>query len=150
MATTKTYTNRAKAFLFGLIAGLFYIIPLVITAIINGEKLFKDTGTSLTFFSVLLIIFFVIFAKKLVKKICGAVTIVGFTSIIMLVLSIAIKNIVDQLFIISVASVIGSVLAWLPTRIANEFFKNAKADNGDLRADLSVKQVLHNIFGFAV
>lgn len=147
LVANKVYTNRAKAILFAIIAGVAYAIPLAICAIINSEKLFKDTGTSLTFFSVLLIIFFVIFAKKLVKKICGAVTVIGFASIVMLILSVAVRNLIDQLYIISIASVIGAVLAWLPTQIATVFAKYSKDDKGALKADLTLKDVLQQLFG---
>lgn len=147
MARNKVYTNRAKSIFFALLACVAYSIPLIICAIINSEKLFKDTGTSLTFFSVLLIIFFIIFAKKLVKKICGAVTVVGFASIVMLILSVAVRNLVDQLYIISIASVIGAVLAWLPTQIATVFSKYSKDNKGVLKADLTLKDVLQQLFG---
>lgn len=150
MASNKVYTNRAKAIFFAFLSCVAYLIPLIICAIINSEKLFKDTGTSLTFFSVLSIIFFIIFAKKLVKKICGVITVVGFASLVMLILSVAVRNLIDQLYVISIASLIGACLSWLPTRIATEYNKNAKDDKGGLRADLRLADVMHNIFGVTV
>lgn len=150
MATKKTYTNRAKALGFAVISLLLYLTPLIILAIYNREKLFKDASTGLTFFSVLIIIFALVFAKKLVKQVCGVITIAGFVSLVMLILSVAIKSFVDDLFIISVASLIGSVLAWYPTRIATVFNDFSKDDSGKLRADLTVKDVNNIIFGLFV
>lgn len=147
---TKKYSNRAKAILFTGIALLLYLIPLTILAILNRERLFKEAGTSLTFFSILIIIFFVIFAKKLVKQICGIITVAGFASIVMLLLSVAIRSFVDDLFMISVVSLIGAVLAWYPTRVAQTFNEFAKDENGKLRADLTLKEVNNILFGIAI
>lgn len=149
MANNK-YSNRAKAILFTGIALLLYLIPLVILAIINRERLFKEAGTSLTLFSILIIIFFVIFAKKLVKQICGVITVAGFASIVMLLLSVAIRSFVDDLFMISIVSLIGAVLAWYPTRVAQTFNEFAKDENGKLRADLTLKEVNNILFGITV
>lgn len=150
MATKKKATNRAKALAFALIALLCYLIPLVIMAIYNRDKLFKDTGTSLTFFSILIIVFFVFFAKKLVKQICGVITVAGFVSLVMVILSVALKSFMDDLLTISLASLVGAILSWYPTRIAGTFNDFAKDDNGKLRSDLTVKDVNNIIFGLFI
>lgn len=123
---------------------------MLFTAALYSDKLFKDVGTSLTFFSILFIVFFLIFAKKIVKQICGVTTVVGFASLIMLILSIAIRNIVEQINIVATASLVGSALAWYPMRVASEFFKLSKDDKGFLRADLTLKDVNRIIFGIAI
>lgn len=146
----KNVSNKAKAVAFGAIAFVLYLIPLAILAIYNRDKLFKDSSTSLTFFSILIIVFIIFFAKKLVKRICGVVTIAGFASLVMVILSVALKSFMDDLFMISVCSLIGAVLAWYPTRIAGVFSEYAKDQNGKLRADLTVKDVNNIIFGLFV
>lgn len=150
MATAKKYSNRLKAIAFGAIAFVLYIIPLTVLVILNSDRIFKNTGTSLTFFSIIIIVFVLFFAKKLVKKICGIVTIAGFASLIMLILSVALKSFLDDLFIISIASLIGSVLAWYPTRVAQAFSEYDKDENGRLRADLTLKDINSIIFGISI
>lgn len=145
----RKYSNKAKAILFTSIALLLYLIPIVVIAIINKDRLFKETGTSLTFFSVLCLVFFLIFAKKLVKQICGVITIAGFASIVMLVLSLAIKSLVDNLMLISIASIIGATLAWYPTKVAQIFSECSKDQNGMLRADLTFRDVNNVLFGIS-
>lgn len=146
----KTYTNRAKALLFGAIALLLYLIPLGALALYNRERLFADKGTGLTLFSLIIIIFILFFAKKLVKQICGVITVAGFASLIMLIVSLVIKTFVDDLFIISVASLIGAVLAWYPTKVATVFIDFSQDDKGNLRSDLTLKTVNNIIFGFFI
>lgn len=150
MATKKKATNRAKALLFGAIALLLYLIPLTVLAIYNRERLFADKGAGLTFFSILIIIFFIFFAKKLVKQICGVITIAGFVSLVMVVLSVALKSFMDDLYVISLASLIGAVLSWYPTRVASTFSTYAKNEDGSLRSDLTVKDVNNIIFGIFI
>ncbi len=146
----RTYTNRAKALLFGAIALLLYLIPLGVLAFNNRERLFANKGTGLTLFSLLIIIFILFFAKKLVKQICGVITLAGFASLIMLIISLIIKSFMDDLFIISVASLVGAILAWYPTRVATVFIDFSKDDKGNLRSDLTLKTVNNIIFGFFV
>ena len=146
----RIYSNRAKAICFGAIALILYLIPLTVLAIYNWDRLFVDKGTGLTLFAVLIIIFFLFFAKKLVKQICGVITLAGFASLIMLIVSLVIKTFVDDLFIISVASLIGAVLAWYPTQVATVFNDFSKDDKGNLRSDLDVKTVNNIIFGFFI
>lgn len=146
----RTYTNRAKALLFGFVAVLLYLIPLVVLAILNWERLTENKGTGLTLFSVLIIVFFLFFAKKLVKQICGVITIAGFASLVMIILSLILKSFMDDLFIISIASLIGAVLAWYPTQVATVFNDFAKDDKGNLRSDLNLKTVNNVIFGFFI
>ena len=143
-------TNRAKAVGFAVIALICYLIPLVIMAIYNRDKLFKDTGTSLTFFSIIAIVFTIFFAKKLVKQICGVITVAGFASLVMVILSIALKSFMDDLFIISLASLVGAVLAWYPTQVATTFNTYAKDENGRPKADMTVKDVNNILFGLFI
>lgn len=150
MANNKIYTNRAKALLAGAIALALYLIPLVVLAIIYRDRLFKNTGSSLTLFSVLIIVFVIVFAKKLVKQICGVITVAGFASIILLLVSLAIRSFVDDLFTIALGSIIGSILAWYPTKVAQVFSEQSKTEDGKLRADLTLKGVNDVLFGLTI
>lgn len=150
MSNNKIYTNKAKAVLAGAIALLLYIIPLAVLAIIYRDRLFKDAGSSLTLFSMLIIIFGIVFAKKLVKQICGVITVAGFASLVMLILSLVIRTFVDDLFTIALGSIIGSILAWYPTKVAHTFSEYSKTEDGKLRADLTLKDVNNIIFGLTI
>lgn len=146
----KVYTNRAKAWGFTAIAVGCYALPLIVLACVRHDELFKDSGTSLSFFAMLLIVFFLVFCRKAIKRICEVTTVAGFTSAIILVVSLTCQGLFDNLFIISVCSIIGAVLAWYPTQIARIFSKHAMTDDGKLRTDLTVKQANILLFGLKI
>lgn len=150
MEEKKTLTNKGKSVIFSVLAVVLYAIPLVVMAIINKDKLFKNAETSLTFLSVGLIIAFVLFAKKVVKKICNITTIGVFGSLVVLIVSLALKNFLDEIYLISLTSLIGALIAWYPTQISRVYNKYALTDDGKPRNDITFKQANKLLFGFFI
>lgn len=121
-------TNKGKALMWSITAVLVYSIPLIILALTHTDKIFKSASTTLTFFSIVIIVLFVIFAKKAVKAICKVTTGLVFASLVGLVLAIGLRSLADDLILIFAVSLFGAVLAWLPlqlTGIYNGLSKNA-------------------------
>lgn len=150
MEEKKSLTNKGKGVLWYALAVLLYAIPLIVLAIINKDKLFKNAETGLTFFSVAIILAFVIFAKKIVKKICAITTVGVFGSLVVLIISVALKNFVGDIYYIALASLIGALLAWYPTQIGRVFNQYALNEDGSLRNDLTFKQANKLLFGFFI
>ena len=144
----KKLTNQGKAFMWGAAAIAIYAVPLLILAIIKKDKLFMQGETALTFFSIILIIFFIAFAKKVVKALCKVLTPLGFGSLVVLVVSLGLRALMDDLFLISLASLCGAVAAWYPYQLAGVYNRNAYDQNGDVKktVGLSFKEANEKLF----
>ena len=148
----KKLTNQGYAFAWSVFAFLIYITPLGVLAIIQKDKLFVSTGTTLTFFSCVIIVFCVIFAKRLVKMLSRALTPIGFASLVGLVLSIGIRALVDDLTLIFLASTLGAFAAWFPFQIAATYNKYAYDADGNVNKDpgMSTKECLDKMFQVSI
>lgn len=148
----KKLTNQGKAFMWGAAAIAIYAVPLVVLAIIKRDKLFTSGETALTFFSLMLIIFFIAFAKKIIKAICKVLTPLGFGSLIVLIVSLGLRAMMDDIFIISLASLCGAVAAWYPYQLAGVYNRNAYDQNGDVKktVGLSFKEANEKLFQISI
>lgn len=127
----KKLTNRGYELLFRAAAIVTYAIPLIVVAIINRGRLLNSPRTTLTFFSLMLIIFFVVFAKKTIKRICKSVTPLLFGSIIAIILSLGIRSFANDIVVVAFASAIGAVCAWYPYQLSEVYARNAYDDKGN-------------------
>lgn len=148
----KKLTNQGKSIVWGAAAIAIYAVPLVILAIVKRDKLFTSGETALTFFSIMLIIFFIAFAKKVVKALCKVLTPLGFGSLIVLLVSIGLRALMDDLFIISLASFCGAVAAWYPYQIAGVYSRNAYDQNGNVKktVGLSFTEANEKLFQISI
>ena len=128
----KKLTNQGWSFVWALIAFFAYAIPVTIIAIIEKDRFFADVGTSLTLVSIIAIVLFLVFCKKLVKRICGFLTPLWFGSLVILFISIGIKKIAQDLELIAITSLVASVIAWFPFQMASVYGDRAKDQNGDV------------------
>lgn len=142
--------NKGKGVAYATLSILLYSIPLIILGVIKREDLFTTAETSLTSLSVTMLIFFVVFAKKVVKGFCKALTPLGFGSLIVLLVSLGLKAFLDDLSLIATASLVGSILAWYPYQIAQVFSANNLDANGNEKAPLSFKQANAKLFSISL
>jgi FtsH-binding integral membrane protein len=146
----KKLNNKGKGIAFAILSIFIYSIPLVVLAILNHDRLFKTTETALTTFSVVGLLFFLFFAKKVVKGFCKVLTPFGFGSLVVMIISLGIKSFLDDLFIISVYSVIGSIMAWIPYQIGQVFNDNTEEKDGKPPKTLTVKQAFDKAMGSSI
>lgn len=142
--------NKGKGIAFAILSIIAYCIPLIILAILNKEKLITSPQTALTTFSVLALVFFFFFARKILKSFCKILTPLGFGSLILLLFSLALDSLLADLVMISAYSLIGSVLAWVPYQIGQVFLENSKAENGETPKTLTVKEACVKMFGQSI
>lgn len=142
--------NKGKGVAFATLSICLYAIPLIILGIIKRDELFKTSETALSSLSVVMILFFCFFAKKVVKSFCKALTPLGFGSLVVLLVALGLKSFLDDLVTISLASIIGSVLAWYPYQIGGIFTQNEKDANGNEKAPLSFKQANAQLFSISL
>lgn len=128
----KRLTNQGLSLVWGAVALFAYAAPLISVAIVKRDKIFANGTTALTFFSVVLIVLFVIFAKKIVKRICKVLTPLWFGSLVFLLVVLGLRSLLDDLYIIALASLIGSIIAWYPYQLAGVYNKRAYDENGDV------------------
>lgn len=152
MAKKKTLTNQSRAFIWGGVAILCYLTPIIISCIIFRDRLFKSGAKQLTLFSLIAIIVAVIYAKNIIKKLCDFLTIGLFGAILFLVLSVGIKALAEDIHIISLSAIIGALISWLPTQIMNVYHKHSRTENGDVDTDkpLTVKECVKKLFVFYI
>lgn len=148
----KNLTNQGKAFCFAFLSILLYSIPLIVLAIIKSDDLFKTTETALSFFSVVLLLCFIFFAKRVVKSLCKALTPLGFGSIIILLVSLGLKSFLDDLSLIAVASLIGACLSWYPYQIFIIYNKVAYNEDGTVKKSetLTFKEAHNQLFNISI
>lgn len=148
----KRLTNHGYEVIFRLLTIIVYIIPLAILAITQKDKLFKDGKTSITAFSLLLIIFALFFCKKAVHKLCKLFSPMFFGSVIALVISLGIRSFTSDLVLVSLVSAVGSAAAWLPYQLSLIYSRNAYDDKGNpvKEPGMSVKEALSKFFSFWV
>ena len=133
--------NKGKGVAFATLSILAYAIPLIILAIIKHDKLFKTTETALTSLSTIMLLFFVVYAKKVVKTFCKVLTPLGFGSLVILLVSLGLQSFLDDLTLISIASLVGSIVAWYPYQIATIYTENAVDKDGNIKPTMSLREV---------
>lgn len=139
--------NKGKSVVFATLSVFLYSLPLIGLAIIKSDELFKSTETALSAFSIIILLFFFFFAKKVVKSVCKVLTPLGFGSLLMFFISLGLRSFLDDLFIISLASLIGSILAWTPFQISVIFGNNIEDGNGNPLPTITVKTAVGKFFG---
>lgn len=128
----KKLTNQGYALVWGIASVIAYALPVATIAIIERDRFFKDVGTSLTIVAILAIVCFLVFAKKLVKRLTKVLTPLWFGSLIVLAISLGIRSIANDLLLLSIVSLIASVLAWFPFQIAGVYADRSRDVNGDV------------------
>ena len=148
----KKLTNQGKSFVWGAAAIALYAVPLISLAIVKRDKLFMNGETALTFFSIMLIVFFIAFAKKIVKALTKVLTPLGFGSLVVLLVAVGLRSLMDDLYLIALASLLGSVAAWFPYQIAAVYSRNAYDQNGDVirTAGFSFKIACRKLFQISI
>lgn len=142
--------NKGKGIVFAILSIFLYSIPLVVLAIINKDRLLNSPKTTLTTFSIVGLLFFFFFAKKVVKGFCKVLTPLGFGSIVVLLVSLALNNVLSDLVTISTYSLIGSVLAWIPYQISAVFVEYSAKNHEKETEPLTVKQACVKMFGQSI
>ena len=145
-------TNQGKSFVWGAAAIALYAVPLIVLAIIKRDKLFMNGETALTFFSIMLIVFFIAFAKKIVKALTKVLTPLGFGSLIVLIVAVGLRSLMDDLVVIALASLCGAVAAWFPYQIAAVYSRNAYDANGNVlrTVGMSFKEACRKLFQISI
>ena len=144
----KKLTNQGKSFIWGTTAIFLYTVPLVALAIIKRDKLFANGETVLSFFSILLIVFFIAFVKKIVKALIKILTPLGFGSIVVLLVAFGLRSLMDDLYLIALVSLLGSVAAWFPYKIAAFYYQNAYDEDRNVKrtVGMTFKEVCDKLF----
>ena len=129
-----------------------YAVPLIVLAIIKRDKLFMNGETALTFFSIMLIVFFIAFAKKIVKALTKVLTPLGFGSLIVLIVAVGLRSLMDDLVVIALASLCGAVAAWFPYQIAAVYSRNAYDANGNVLRTVGMpfKEACRKLFQISI
>ena len=76
--------NKGKGVAFAALSIFLYAIPLIVLAIIKRDELFKTGETALSSLSIIMLLFFIVYAKKVVKSFCKILTPLGFGSLVIL------------------------------------------------------------------
>lgn len=152
MAKKRKMTNQGKALFWSLIAIFVFVAPLAALAIKNSDKLLKTPETTLTFFSIALIVLFLVFAKKVIKALCKVLTAPFFGCLVGFLICLGLKALTSDLTLIFAAGLLGSALAWAPFQIAGLYNKCAEEDkaNGNRVAGYTLKELLAKFFTFSV
>lgn len=132
--------NKGKGVAFATLSILVYAIPLIILAVIKRDELFKTTETALSSLSVIMLLFFIIYAKKVVKSFCKVLTPLGFGSLVILLVSLGLKSFLDDLTLIAIASIVGSIIAWYPYQIATIYNENILDKDGNELQTLTLQE----------
>ena len=140
-------SNKGKGIAFAVLSIFMYSIPLLILALVNLDRLVKTPETALTTFSIIVLLFFFFFAKKVVKGFCKVLTPLGFGSIVVFFIALALNNILADLVTISIYSLIGSVLAWVPYQISVVFVENSVEVNGKKPENMTIRQACTKMLG---
>lgn len=125
-------TNQGKAVISAAIAVVLYLIPIGVLVAFKWDSVLKSPHAALSLFSVTVLLFVFFFLKKVVKTLCKLLTPVGFGSLVVLLVSLAINSYLNDLTIIATASVIGSVLAWYPYQLAAVYSRYSRDEHGDV------------------
>lgn len=148
----KKLTNQGKSWVCAVLTFVLYCIPFAVLVIMYNDKIFKNTTNQLTLFSILIIVFCLIFAKKVVKKLAFAFTPLLFGSVIGLVIVCGLQCFFDDLRLILFTSCVGSVLAWYPYQLTVVYNKHAFDEKGDVvrTTGLTLKQANSKIFQISI
>ena len=145
-------TNQGKAVVSAAIAVILYLIPFGVLIVFKWDSVFKSPHAALSLFSITALLFVFFFVKKLVRTLCRLLTPVGFGSLMVLLVSLAINSYLKDLTIIATAGVIGSVLAWYPYQLASVFSKHSRDENGNVikAAGMDLKTANDRLFQVSI
>lgn len=145
-------TNQGKAVVSAAIAVILYLIPFGVLIAFKWDSVLKSPHAALSLFSITALLFVFFFVKKLVRTLCRLLTPVGFGSLMVLLVSLAINSYLKDLTIIATASVIGSVFAWYPYQLASVFSKHSRDENGNVikAAGMDFKTANDSLFQISI
>lgn len=143
-------TNGAKCLLYRFYAFIVYSTPLAILLLINNGYL--SNGSKIGVFGIIIISLIIVMFKEQMLTFFKSQPLF-ITSLVLLFISIVFKYIGDELFYISLCSIIGSVVSMVFGKVANvyENYKYITIDGikkKNRQQSISDKQAWAEAYGF--
>lgn len=112
-------TNSAKLLLYKIFSFLVYAIPMIALFIINHDE-YKSDGSAFGFFGIIILVFIGLTLKNSIATLFKTHTLLT-VSIIILVLSLLMKYLGDNMILISCVSIVGSLLQSVIEAVAHVY-----------------------------